>query len=468
MKLHILLVDDEPNIHKFLGEALQKRDYGVITAASAEEAFDRLEEKAFDLVILDVNLPGMDGLTALAKIRALDDPPLVIMITAYGDVKSAIQAMKSGAHDCVAKPFELPEMEQTIAHAAEILSLRRQVDALKQQVSFPHFSAMIGKSPAMQEVFRKIPKIARSSSSTVLIMGESGTGKELAARAIHDLSDRSAAPFVGLNCTAIQETLLESELFGYEKGAFTDAKQSTKGLFEVASGGTIFLDEIGDMSVKLQAKLLRVLQERSVRRLGGQREIPIDVRVTTATHRDLQQEIRAGRFREDLYFRLAVVPLYMPRLRDRGEDVPILAKKFLGEFCQQIGKPGMDLSSEAIKAMMNYPWPGNVRELRNLIERLVILEDVPTLTLRQLPAYIAARANAKSSPAGAASETFRERKTRVVIQFEKEYVANLLNRNKGNVSRSAREAGMERSGFQRLMQRHAIRSEDFRPFPNKN
>jgi len=353
-------------------------------------------------------------------------------------------------------------MEHAVARAAEVQSLRRQVDALKRQTSAAHFGEMIGESPAMREVYQAITKIARSPSATVLITGASGTGKELAARAIHNLSSRSQGPFVALNCTAIQETLLESELFGYEKGAFTDAKKSTRGLFEVASGGTIFLDEIGDMSVKLQAKLLRVLQEKTIRRLGGQRDIYIDVRVIAATHRDLVREMKEGRFREDLYFRLAVIPMPMPHLTERREDIPLLAGEFMKEFCQDLSKPTKEISPEAMSALINYSWPGNIRELRNLIERLVILEDESVMTLKHLPAPIAARSAGQAKTSDESPGDFRESKALFVSRFEKEYLANLLNRNNGNVSRSAREAGIGRSGFQRLMQKHGLHSEDFR------
>ncbi|MCX6639421.1 MAG: sigma-54 dependent transcriptional regulator [bacterium] len=462
MKLSILLVDDEPNIRRFLGNALIKRDYSVETAVSAEEALEILRLRAVDLMILDISLPGMDGLSALEKINAMDDPPLVIMITAFGDVKSAVRAMKLGAHDYITKPFEIPEMELAVSRAGEIITLRRQVDALKRQTPPDQFGEMLGKSVLMQEVFSDLAKIARSPSTTVLITGESGTGKELAARAVHNHSARSQGPFVALNCTAIQETLLESELFGYERGAFTDAKESKRGLFEVAHTGSLFLDEIGDMSIKLQAKLLRVLEERRIRRLGGQKEILIDVRVIAATHRDLHQEIKQGRFREDLFFRLAVVPLHMPRLRDRQNDIPVLVKKFINQFCQQLDKAVMEISPEAMAALMNYPWPGNIRELRNLIERVVILEDSPVLTLRELPPEIAGRSIGSVAASEGEGSNFRKLKSNMVAQFEKEFVANLLHRTKGNVSRSAREAGMERGAFQRLMSRHNLHSDDFR------
>jgi DNA-binding NtrC family response regulator len=466
MTLSILLVDDETNIRRFLSEGLKKRNHQVVAVRTAEEGLDCLDETTIDVVILDINLPGMDGLTALEKIVALEAPPLVIMITAYGDVKSAVRAMKIGAHDYITKPFEMAEMELAVAQAAEVLSLRRQVEALKRQTTAASFGEMIGDSPVMEEVYDAISKIARSPSATVLLTGESGTGKELAARAIHKLSRRSNGPFVALNCTAIQETLLESELFGYERGAFTDAKKSTQGLIEVASGGTLFLDEIGDMSIKLQAKLLRVLQERVIRHLGGQKDIAIDVRVIAATHRDLSVEIAAGRFREDLYFRLAVVPLHLPRLTERREDIPQLTKAFIQEFCQDLSKPLMTVSEEAMKALINYSWPGNIRELRNLIERLVILEDGSMLILDHLPSAIAVRSSENSDLSDDFSRNFRETKGRFVAQFEKEYLTDMLLRHKGNVSRSAREAGMERSGFQRLMQRHGLKSEDFRyPVP---
>jgi DNA-binding NtrC family response regulator len=462
MNLSILLVDDETNIRRFLSEGLKKRGHQVETASNAEDGLALLQEKSVDLVILDISLPGMDGLTALGKIQEHEEPPLVIMITAYGDVKSAVTAMKLGAHDYITKPFELAEMELAIGRAAEVLSLRRQVDALKRQtVAAANFGEMIGSSSTMQEVYNAISKIARSPSATVLITGESGTGKELAARAIHKLSRRNTGPFVALNCTAIQETLLESELFGYERGAFTDAKKSTQGLIEVASGGTLFLDEIGDMSIKLQSKLLRVLQERVIRRLGGQRDLPIDVRVIAATHRDLLQEISAGRFRDDLYFRLAVVPLRMPRLSERTADIPPLVLAFVQEFCQDLSKPVMSVSEEAMNALTKYSWPGNVRELRNLMERMVILEEGPKIILDHLPAVISQSGNTEDLTFGVFG-SFRETKGRFVAQFEKEYLIDLLLRHRGNVSRCAREAGMERSGFQRLMQRHALKSDDFR------
>jgi len=466
MNLNILLVDDEPNIRRFLGDALRKREHQVMAFATAEEALEVLDDQAIDLVILDISLPGMDGLTALEKIRKLDDPPLVIMITAYGDVKSAVQAMKLGANDYITKPFEIAEMELAVTRAAEVLSLRRQIHALRRQSDATRFGEMIGDSAIMQSLYRTISKIARSPSATVLITGESGTGKELAARAIHRLSSRAQGPFMALNCTAIQETLLESELFGYEKGAFTDAKKSTAGLIEVASGGTLFLDEIGDMSVKLQSKLLRVLQERVIRRLGGHRDLPIDLRVIAATHRELQKEIIAGRFREDLYFRLAVVPLHLPRLAERNEDIPLLVKEFVREFCQDLAKPVMDLSEEAMAALVNYSWPGNIRELRNLIERLVILEEGKVLTLAHLPAELAHGSARQVSLLEVASGRFRQNKSQVVTRFEKDYLTELLTRHHGNVSRSAREAGLERSGFQRLMQRHGLRSQDFRHLIN--
>lgn len=463
MNMHLLLVDDEPNIRRFLSESLRKRGHVVESAASAEEALEKIAQIAVDLVILDINLPGMDGLSALSQIQSFDEPPPVVMITAYGDVKSAVKAMKLGAYDYISKPFEIAELEHIIENVSEVISLRRQVHVLKRQAAEPQFSGMIGESPAIREVLRTITKIAGSPSATVLITGESGTGKELAARAIHKLSARSNGPFVALNCTAIQETLLESELFGYERGAFTDAKKSTAGLIEIASGGTLFLDEIGDMSVKLQSKLLRVLQERVIRRLGGHRDIPIDVRVIAATHRDLQEEILRGRFREDLYFRLAVVPLRMPRLQERTEDIPLLVREFIREFTQDLSKPMMEMDAEAMSALMRYSWPGNVRELRNLIERLVILEESRTLTLSHLPRSISSQPPQPPRLFSEPETGFRETKARMVARFEKEYLTYLLTRFQGNVSRSAREAGLERSGFQRLMQRHGLKSEDFKP-----
>ncbi len=327
--LKILIVDDEENIRKFLTMQLNEHGYKAAAVENAEKALKYLAANLVHLVILDYNLPGMSGLEMLRTLRQSGDKTAVIMITAYGELKTAVEAMKLGASDYVTKPFDFDEIALVIEKTIRLLRLETRLELFEQQKDHAGLGEMIGNSRVMNEIYRKIKKVARNSAVTVLITGESGTGKELAARAIHELSDRNRQPFVPINCSAIQETLLESELFGYEKGSFTGAAARKRGLFEVADGGTIFLDEIGDMPLNLQAKILRILQDKFVRRIGGHIAIPVDVRIIAASNKDLEQQMRQGSFREDLYYRLNVIPMHLPPLRERQGDVLLLTNHFL-------------------------------------------------------------------------------------------------------------------------------------------
>jgi len=371
----LLVVDDEPNM-AWLFEQSFGREYRVAAARSGAEALDRLERDGADLIMLDLCMPGMDGMAALKEMKRRWPAIPVVMMTAYATVKTAVEAIKAGAADYVMKPFDLDELRRVMAGA---LPAQPSEAPLRP-------AGMLGESPAMLEVFRKIQRVA-VTDACVLILGETGTGKELVAGAIHAASSRATRPFVAFNCAAVPENLLESELFGYEKGAFTDAKGRKPGRFELAGGGTLLLDEVGDMPLSLQAKLLRVLETRAVEPLGAVRPVPVDLRVLAATHRDLREMVRQGRFREDLYFRLAVVPIGLPPLRERPGDVAVLALHLLRAFAEKHGKAFAGFSAQAMGALESYPWPGNVRELRNLIEQVVVLWDGPTVELEHLPEF---------------------------------------------------------------------------------
>ena len=368
----ILIIDDDDQLRKSFEKLMVEEGYRVRTAASGEAGLEEMRAAVPDLVILDMRLPGMGGLETFRAIHALEPKLPVIIMTAYGTTETAIEATKCGAFDYVLKPFDIPGMLALIAKALEAGRFMRSpvdLDAMSTEASR---EAIVGRSPAMQAVYKAIGRVA-ATNATVLIRGESGTGKELVARAIYQHSDRADKPFLVINCVAIPETLLESELFGYEKGAFTGAVHRRIGKLEQANGGTVFLDEIGDISPSVQVKLLRVLQERSFERVGGAQPIEVDVRIVAATHRDLKAEVAAGRFREDLYYRLNVFPIALPPLADRKESIVPLAEYFAGKFAAAFGKRISGFSGDAVDALRRYPWPGNVRELQNVIERAVIL-----------------------------------------------------------------------------------------------
>jgi len=387
-KARILVVDDEVNIREALAALLESDGYEVAAASSGQKAMEALRQEEFDVVISDLRMEGPSGIDLLRWLRETAPETEVIILTAYGTVEGAVEAMKLGAYDYIAKPVDRKRLSLLIEKALEKRRLSEENRNLRRRLSIKEeFSNIIGTSPAIREVFKIISEVA-PTNATVLITGESGTGKELVARAIHQRSPRRSQPFVTLNCGALPDTLMESELFGYEKGAFTGALTAKIGRIEAASRGTLFLDEVGDMSLKTQVDLLRVLQDKELRRLGGTSAISVDVRFIAATNRDLKEEIAAKRFREDLYYRLNVVPISMPPLRERKEDIPLLLESFLQEFCSIHRKPRKRLSEGTLELLVRYSWPGNIRELRNLVERLVLLSRKDIIEPRDLPAGI--------------------------------------------------------------------------------
>ncbi len=369
----ILVVDDEPNYLIVLAELLKEEGFEVITAERGEDGLKIAADTDLDLVITDMRMPGMDGLELLQAVKSYNKDLPVIMITAFGEVEKAVVAMKAGAYNYLVKPFNNEELLLNIRKAIEHYSLLRENLRLRDEARVRYgFASIVGKNARMQEIYQLIEKVAPTQAS-VLITGESGTGKELVARATHINSPREKSPFISVNCAALPETLLESELFGHERGAFTGATSMRKGRFELADSGTLFLDEIGDIPLPLQAKLLRVLQERSFERVGGTRPINVDVRIITATNRELKDEVDEGRFREDLYYRLNVLQIHLPPLRERADDIPMLTDHFINKFATMLNKPNLRISGEALRYLVGLPWEGNVRELENTIERAAIL-----------------------------------------------------------------------------------------------
>ena len=381
----VLVVDDEENIRLVLKTLLKRHGYDVEVADSGETALALVDAFGPDVILTDVRMPKMNGLDLLATLKAKQNPATVIVMSAYGSVDLALEAMKAGAYDYVGKPFKPDEIVLALRKAEERESLRRENRALKEQIhKDSQFESILAKSPAMTEIFRTITKIA-DFKTTVLVQGESGVGKELVARAVHARSSRKNHAFVPINCGAIPENLLESELFGHKKGAFTDAHSDRRGLFEEADGGTLFLDEIGELPLNLQVKLLRVLQEESIRRLGDSKDVKVDVRIITATHRDLAAETKAGRFREDLFYRVNVLPIMIPPLRARREDINLLIDHFITRNNARLGTQIRALTADARKLLLEYAWPGNVRELENTIERAMVLCDGDVVDAHDLP-----------------------------------------------------------------------------------
>ncbi len=374
MKIRVLIIEDESLIRWSLRQKLEEQGYVVDEAADAASGLDKHTHQNYDLILLDYKLPDLTGLEVLRKLRETDTESVVIMITAFSRLEQAVEAIRLGAFDYIAKPFNMDELMFTIQKGLETTELRRQVRELRGHLQHEYgFDKMIGRDDSMVRVFELLRDIAQSGASTVFLRGESGTGKDLAARIIHHNSDRAHRRFMNITCTALSETLLESELFGHERGAFTDAKQQKKGLLELADGGTVFLDEVGDMPPALQAKLLRFLEERAFRRVGGTDDISVDVRVIAATNRDIEKAIREGHFREDLYYRLNVVPVFLPPLRERGEDIKMLTRNFVSHFAREFKKQVVGVTDDAYEKLLNYSWEGNVRELRNVIERATLL-----------------------------------------------------------------------------------------------
>jgi DNA-binding NtrC family response regulator len=451
-KNKILVIDDEKLVRWSLQQKLGKEGYDVESAPSGEEGLGLIRDDGFDLVLLDLRLPGMDGMQVLQEIKKLDREIAVIILTADTGIPRAVECMRLGAHNYLCKPFEFDEVRMALEKAREDLKLRREVTRLRSQQRRKFaVQNLIGSSAHMQSSRELIARIAESDATTVLIDGENGTGKELAARAIHFGSARANQPFMDINCSALTETLIESELFGHERGAFTDAKATKKGLFELADGGTILLDEIGDMKLAQQAKLLRVLETRHFRRVGGVQDIAVDVRVIALTNRRLDEAVASGEFRQDLLYRLKVISVRMPPLRDRVEDIGLLAEHFLQSFSDEFKKPRKQLSPEALDALQNYPWPGNVRELRNVIERLVILERDEVILTKHLPVEICARVG------GNGKFHFELPQSGVPLeQVERELVVQALDRTSGNQSRAAQLLGLERDALRRRMQKFSL------------
>ncbi len=380
MKIRVLIVEDEGLIRWSLRQKFEERGYLVTEAEDGKSALREIEENVFDLIMLDYKLPDTTGLDVLERVRAGDADTVVIMMTAYSTIESAVRAIKLGAFDYITKPFQMEQMLFTVDKALETSKLRREVRELRRHLEEKYGTdEIIGQHPSMLKLLEMIQQVAQTGVSTVFLRGETGTGKDLVARVLHRGSERAAQPFVNITCTALSETLLESELFGHERGAFTDAKTQKKGLLEMADGGTVFLDEIGDMPAALQAKLLRFLEERRFRRVGGTKEISVDVRVIAATNRDIEKSIEEGSFRRDRLYRLNVVTIYLPPLRARGDDIKLLAQHFVQRFAKEFKKTVTGISDAAYEMLFGYSWPGNVRELRNVIERAVLLCKSETL-----------------------------------------------------------------------------------------
>jgi len=450
-KHKILVVDDEHLIRWSLEQNLKKQGYEVMTAGSGEDALRLLREESPDLMLLDIQLPGISGMEVLEKVKEMEEEIIVIMVTALGVLETAVKAMRIGAYDYINKPFNLDELAIVIRKALETSELKKEVAHLRSEQSRRYgIGNIIGKSKHMQNVLSMVEKIARSDASTVLIQGESGTGKELIAKAIHYESSRADKPFMAINCAAVPETLLESELMGHEKGAFTDAKMQKKGLFEMADGGTIFLDEIGDMDPGMQAKLLRVLEERSFRRVGGTRDVQVDVRIVSATNKDLLKAIDEKTFRNDLYYRIQVIPIFLPPLRERKDDIIPLVEHFIGHFNREFAKNVKSISKMAEKFLTEYTWPGNIRELRNVIERAIILENEDTLLLEHLPQEIVS----KTGGVCGGSSGFRLPPEGIDIEdVERELIRQALEISEGNQSKAAKKLNLGIDAFRYRMKK---------------
>lgn len=384
MAKKILIADDEKNMIWAMKRALKDENYIIITASNGKEAIEKAKQYEPDLALLDLKMPEMDGIEALKIIKRFNNKLPVIMITAHGTMETAIEAMKIGALDYISKPFDIEELKIQIRKALDIKNMTEQIEFLTEELKNQRGKVIIGKSKKLKEVLEIVNRVAKSNA-TVLITGESGTGKELIANAIHYNSDRADKPYIKVNCGALPDNLIESELFGHEKGAFTGATSRKLGRFERADGGTIFLDEVGEINLPMQVKLLRVLQEKELERVGGIETVKVDVRIVAATNRDLKKMVEEGSFREDLYYRLNVIPIELPPLRERKEDIPQLIDYFLNKYCKELGRNKMKVSEEALKIMTNYNWKGNIRELENVIERLVILSEGNIIEKKDLP-----------------------------------------------------------------------------------
>ncbi|UCE78665.1 MAG: sigma-54-dependent Fis family transcriptional regulator [Nitrospiraceae bacterium] len=451
LKANILVIEDEKSMREVLRILLEEEDYRVTSVTNGLEGIEALKKELFDLIITDIKMPKADGFEVLSMAKEISPASLVIMITAFGTTEAAIDAMKQGAYDYINKPFKIDEIRLIVNKALEKKKLSEEVSFLREKVltSF-RLENIIGKSARMQELFRLIPRVAQSNS-TVLITGESGTGKELVSAALHNLSLRKDRNFLTINCATFPEGLLESELFGHMKGAFTGAVYNKAGLCEAADGGSIFLDEIGEMPLSLQAKLLRVLENGTFRRVGGTSDITVDIRIIAATNKDMATAVSTGTFREDLFYRLNVVPINIPPLRDRKEDIPLLIEHFLNKFSAN----SKAFSHDAMRALINYPWKGNVRELENLIERILLLSDQESISLDDIPQEILTADYPATNLPDIGDEGINLEK--IIEEIEKDYLVTALEKGKGIKTEAARLLGLSFRSFRHRLQKYNIK-----------
>ncbi|MFC1769476.1 sigma-54-dependent transcriptional regulator [Nitrospirota bacterium] len=448
----ILVIDDEKLLRWSLEQNLSKEGYEVVSAEKGLDGLTMYKDEAPDITLLDIQLPDVSGITVLEGIKEINRQALVVMMTAFGDIETAVKTIKLGAYDFLEKPFNMEKLKILVAKALETVSLRKEVSLFREGLSSKYgFDSIIGDSEEITKIFDLIQKISKSDATTIFINGESGTGKDLVAKVIHFQSARAEKPFMEINCTALPDQLVESELFGYEKGAFTDAKAQKKGLFELADGGTVFLDEIGDMQAATQAKLLKVIENKAFKRIGGTKDIEVDVRIIAATNKIMQEEVRNGNFREDLFYRLRVIPITLPPLRDRSEDTLLLASYFIDSFNKEFKKNVKGLSKETAKCFKEYPWPGNVRELRNVIERSLILEGDDYVLPEHLPLELTSKEvqvqnvkgfDMKIPPGGIDIE-----------EVEKELIRQALDATRGNQTRASRMLNLTRDTLRYRMQK---------------
>ncbi len=463
MKPRILIVDDEKDMLHLLKRSLEPElNCTVQTATSGESAWEMLSHQPFDLVLADIRMPGISGMELLKRIRK-DYPALtVLMMTAYGCIDLAVQAMKFGAYDFITKPFDHDALVVRLEKALERSRLIHENIRLKNECPVSDlFHDLVGKSDAMQRVYDTVRMVAKTDL-TVLITGESGTGKELTARAVHALSDRCQGPFVAVNCPSVPETILESELFGYKKGAFTHAAQNKTGLFQEAQHGSIFLDEIGDISPGIQTKLLRVLQEKEIRALGDTRSVRVDVRIIASTNQNLKEKIGNGQFREDFYYRLNVLPIHLPPLRERVSDIPLIAAHLLKKHCQKLNKPLKRLSSNLMELFMNRVWEGNVRQMENLIIQGILFSEKDEITADDLRFEKSRNPNPPAAESDLFTLSYKDAKEETLRRFNECYIGHALCASAGNVTHAAKLCGLERQALQQIMRRYGVRAEEYR------
>ena len=446
--MKVLVVDDDPNTRYLIEVFCRNEDYELVMASNGKEAIDIIQKGDINIVVTDIRMPEVGGEAVLDEVRKFNPEIPVIIMTSYGTIEDAVHFLQSGAHDYITKPLTREAFCLRVRRAIEKLNMSQEITRLKTTLkAYTDREHVVGNSQKMQVMIEKLPAIALTNAS-VVVYGESGTGKELVARTIHYFSRRASKPFVPVNCGALPENLLESELFGYKKGAFTDATTDTLGLVQEADSGTLFLDEVGELSLKVQVKLLRFLQEKEVKPLGSTKIVKVDVRIITATNRDLQAAIAQGQFREDLFYRLNIVPVHIPPLRERKEDIPLLANHFLKKFTTEYGKDIKEISPLALQKLVGHDWPGNIRELENKIQQTVVVAttDVIQADDVDLPGEL---------------HSFKQEKLKLVSEFERNYITKLLTLNEGNISRAAKQAAMDRKNFWQLMKKHVIEAKDY-------